>query len=593
MKMDAQGQKPILLKKCTILIICFINSFFAFGQEDNFSEDFSKLQKQIENRYYDIDKQDTTLLMANKLITISKNNVEKAVALYVKANVILYGSLDVNSGEIAVPYALECGRILSNEKNDVWFQRCLGFISVCYNKKYDQNTQDSPMSKVSVYFTNLSLKVQENPGLRPAIDFKQSYDNSLASKAELKELIKNNESNLAYWVKKGSIEHQMYRNQTIGRLKWYVSKNYDITEDHLKKALLFSDSCKNLDFRYVILNTFSSLGLEAKEYQKAKYYAALNLQDVLKSKNETREAIIQDLLYAANKGLGLNEEAFRHKERSFEINEKYYRQTEIGRSKLLKERNQVLEKQVGLQNELDKQRNIRILLGVIIAALMLAFAAMIYYNRSLLQKNKEISEAMLQGQTIERKRVAMDLHDNLGSTLSALWISLDTIDQSKMNKGEKTIHNTLRENLEQAYNDVRLLSHNLLPEEFEKKGLVPSLESFVRNLNKNGKINFELNISADFGRLDKKVEFELYSVCLELLNNILKHSKASIAFVELFKTEGQVSLLITDNGTGAINTDSDGRGLSNVRARIDSINGTWKVDASENQGLRNEISLKI
>jgi signal transduction histidine kinase len=581
------------LKNLLICVFCILFLSKAFAQEDNFSETFTKLQKEIESRYYDVDGQDSTLLMVNKLMLISKNNVEKGVALYQKANVILYGSMDVNSGEIAIPYALESGKILSKEKNDRWFQRCLGFISVCYNKKYEQNTQDSPMSKVSVYFTNLALKVQETPGLRPEIDFSPSFDNRRASINELKELIQNTESNLSYWVKKGSVLQQMYRNQTLGRLKWYVSKDYLITENHLKKALLFADSCKNLDFRYVILNTFSSIGLEAKEYQKAKYYAAVNLQDILKVKNETREAIIQDILYAANKGLGLNDEAFRHKEKSFAINEKYYRQTEIGRSKLLKERNKTLETQFNLQNELDKQRNIRLFLGLIIAALLIAFGALTYYNRNLILKNKAISEAMLQGQTIERKRVAMDLHDNLGSTLSALWMSLDTIDQSKMTKAEKGIHANLHENLEKAYNEVRLLSHNLLPEEFEKKGLVAALEGFVRNLNKNSKIKFDLNIAKDMIRLDKKVEFELYSVCLELVNNILKHSKASKANINLSQKVGQILLEIADNGIGSQNEDSDGRGLGNVRARVDSLNGDWKVMKNDNQGLRNEISVNI
>ena len=94
-------------------------------------------------------------------------------------------------------------------------------------------------------------------------------------------------------------------------------------------------------------------------------------------------------------------------------------------------------------------------------------------QESLQIQNSELQAALLKGQTIERQRVALDLHDNLGSTLSALWLSVDTIDKSKMNEEEREIHQNLRENLEKAYNDVRLLSHNLLPEEFEKQNLKP------------------------------------------------------------------------------------------------------------------------
>ncbi|MCP9769216.1 hypothetical protein EGI22_14960, partial [Lacihabitans sp. LS3-19] len=106
-------------------------------------------------------------------------------------------------------------------------------------------------------------------------------------------------------------------------------------------------------------------------------------------------------------------------------------------------------------------------------------------QETLQKQNAELQAALLKGQTIERQRVAADLHDNLGSTLSALWLNVDMIDKSKMNTEEKEIHQNLRENLEKAYNDVRLLSHNLLPEEFEKQGLVPTLQGFVRKISKN------------------------------------------------------------------------------------------------------------
>lgn len=142
-----------------------------------------------------------------------------------------------------------------------------------------------------------------------------------------------------------------------------------------------------------------------------------------------------------------------------------------------------------------------------------------------------------------------------------------------MNEEEKEIHQNLRENLEKAYNDVRLLSHNLLPEEFEKQGLVPTLQGFVRKISKNSKINFDLQIAEDFGRVDNKIEFELYSICLELVNNIIKHSKATEANISLSRTEKQIEMIVSDNGIGTFKNDSDGKGMKNVKARVESLNG--------------------
>ena len=214
-------------------------------------------------------------------------------------------------------------------------------------------------------------------------------------------------------------------------------------------------------------------------------------------------------------------------------------------------------------------------------------------NISLLNKNKEISQALLKGQTIERQRVAMDLHDNLGSTLSALWLSIDTIDKSKMNEEEKEIHQNLRENLEKAYNDVRLLSHNLLPEELDKQGLVQTLQGFVRKINKNSKIHFDLKISENFGRVANKIEFELYSICLELVNNIIKHSKATEAKIELSRSEKQIKLIVSDNGIGVFKNDSDGKGMKNVKARVESLNGVWNLQNIDNQGVTNKILIPV
>ncbi|MER0440550.1 histidine kinase [Emticicia sp. W12TSBA100-4] len=211
----------------------------------------------------------------------------------------------------------------------------------------------------------------------------------------------------------------------------------------------------------------------------------------------------------------------------------------------------------------------------------------------MINKNAEISAALLQGQTIERKRVAADLHDNLGSTMSSLIWTMDAIDANKLATEEKDVYQNLKKMLSNAYDEVRLLSHNLLPEEFEKQGLTAALQYFVRKVNQNSSIKFNLQIDDNFGKLDKKVEFELYSICLELINNIIKHSKATEARIKLSRTENQVKLLIADNGIGTFKNESDGKGMKNVKARVDSLNGTWEVSTLQNQGFINEIAVNV
>ena len=267
---------------------------------------------------------------------------------------------------------------------------------------------------------------------------------------------------------------------------------------------------------------------------------------------------------------------------------------------LIQQKNDALKLQFQAEQSLTKKEQQQYFLMLLLVALGVLGGTVFWNNRllknkntELYEKNEAINKALLKGQTIERQRVALDLHDNLGSTLSALWLSVDTIDKSKMNKEEKGIHQNLRENLEKAYNDVRLLSHNLLPEEFEKQGLTKILQGFLRRMNKNSTIKFDLKIDEDFGRVDNKIEFELYSICLELVNNIIKHSKATEGKIALSRTEKQIKLIISDNGIGVFKNDSDGKGIKNVKARVESLNGVWNLQNVENQGVINEILIPV
>jgi signal transduction histidine kinase len=214
-------------------------------------------------------------------------------------------------------------------------------------------------------------------------------------------------------------------------------------------------------------------------------------------------------------------------------------------------------------------------------------------EEALQKQNAELQAALLQGQTIERKRVAADLHDSLGSTMSSLIYTVNAIDTNNLDHDEKNVYLHLKQMLDTAYNEIRLLSHNLLPEEFEKQGLAEALRHFVRKINQTKTIQFDLSIDPQLGRLSPKIEFELYSICLELINNILKHSKATQASITLAPEKKLVKLVISDNGHGFFDNDSDGKGMKNVKARIESLHGTWHTKSTEGNGVCNEISVPI
>jgi len=146
-----------------------------------------------------------------------------------------------------------------------------------------------------------------------------------------------------------------------------------------------------------------------------------------------------------------------------------------------------------------------------------------------------------------------------------------------------------------AYNQVRHISHNLLPSILEEQGLIPALEKLSADINRPGKLTCDLIVAKDVFIEDKKVAFELYSCALELITNILKHAQARHVVIEIVQTEGFHILMITDDGVGV--QREPGQGLGNIRQRVESLNGKFSLRALKNsQGTANggtAIALRI
>ena len=214
-------------------------------------------------------------------------------------------------------------------------------------------------------------------------------------------------------------------------------------------------------------------------------------------------------------------------------------------------------------------------------------------NNQLRAKNREIEDALLRGQTLERKRVAADLHDNLGGTLSAIKLSLSALNPAKLSEREQQVYQNLIQMTREAYAEVRYLSHNLQPDELEREGLAYALTRLAEKLNQNQHIVFSLALQ-ELPRLSKAAEFHLYSICLELSNNILKHSGAAKAFIEFRRAGDELSMIIRDNGRGmevamqgeptVTMQQAAGMGLRNIQARTEAMKGRLEIYSETGEG---------
>lgn len=233
-------------------------------------------------------------------------------------------------------------------------------------------------------------------------------------------------------------------------------------------------------------------------------------------------------------------------------------------------------------------------LGLILLGLLAYGYVRLRQNyRDLQSKNKEITLAQLRGQNIERRRMAFELHDNLNTKIAAIRWQLEVLQSSVSGKPAKILDKTLSV-VNDVYADVRLISHNLVPETVEAMGLIPSITGLLEKLNEGEKtdFHFESTLSADQGF--GEITYHLYNIVFEMINNILKHAEADNAWISLYQHEEKVYVNISDDGVGFdIDQKMDGYGLRNITSRLENINGKWSVESAPGKGTKYNIEVPL
>lgn len=222
-------------------------------------------------------------------------------------------------------------------------------------------------------------------------------------------------------------------------------------------------------------------------------------------------------------------------------------------------------------------------IGLTLEAVIICFGILYRYNfykrekdalAFQLQEEKiKAAGAIITTQEQEQKRIAADLHDELGGNLAAIKMALQSFHLPKEQLG------TMNYLIDKASNDTRHIAHDLMPPEFENTTLPVLLEKFYQRINTEGKINFNFYYSGKNSRSEKYEDLSIYRIIMELTNNIIKHSQATEATIQLIYHEKLTTLMAEDNGRGFPVKTSAGMGLKNVRSRVNFLNGTLNIDS--------------
>ncbi|MBS7232197.1 sensor histidine kinase [Flavobacterium psychroterrae] len=236
---------------------------------------------------------------------------------------------------------------------------------------------------------------------------------------------------------------------------------------------------------------------------------------------------------------------------------------------------------------------------MVVAIFLIAF---FYFSRKkIIQKElekrdleihlqKEQLHAVIVAQEEERKRIAQDLHDDISSKLNIVSLNTHLLSAPNLTEEEtQEITGNIINLTAKALENSRKIAHNLLPPVFEKFGLNAGVEELCDEFesSKSVKVHYKNEIDFDQNEIDRHLH--IFRVLQELMNNSLRHGKATEIWIKFKNENGINTCTYEDNGVGFNIENSEnqkGLGMKNIDSRISFLNGTLKIDSQIGKGIQ-------
>ena len=356
-------------------------------------------------------------------------------------------------------------------------------------------------------------------------------------------------------------------------------ENIAAAKNYAKEALKQVDEL-GFEDKSNVYAACSEVAMAEKQWQQALGYALQTIHP--DSLATSADASCYQLLAEIYTELGQKAKAREYIQKMHDVMSRYstdHYQSGLSQMKVLYE----TEKKEAQIAALDKERG---LYRWLLVAAIIAIAALVAGGilMVLVQRRKKAllaAKVALDTETNERRILARDLHDSLGSMLSVLRLKIE---------GGTQKDETLRM-IDQTATELRRISHHIMPEELLQGGLRTALADFAISV-PGTQFHFFGN---DTIRISQDMELVLYRCAYELVNNALKHAAAEHIDIQLMQEDEQIALTVSDDGKGMSNTppSHEGMGFENIRARIGRFNGKFNIVSTENTGTEINITLPL
>ncbi|HEY6974888.1 MAG TPA: histidine kinase [Chitinophagaceae bacterium] len=215
------------------------------------------------------------------------------------------------------------------------------------------------------------------------------------------------------------------------------------------------------------------------------------------------------------------------------------------------------------------------------------------------EQQKKLTQAAVQSEEMERKRISAELHDEVGALLSTVKLYLNQIQPANLNEQAKVeILNDCKQLLNDTVQTVRNLSANLQPASIKDFGLLSTFQHFCDKLNHSPDLQISFTVQGKIDRFQTEDELAVFRILQELTNNILKHAKPGHIQFSFFRKNDILHIFIEHSGNGLSQQEFEqklysmqGLGLKNIQNRINILRGTIRFEKNNNS--MDSISLQI
>lgn len=404
------------------------------------------------------------------------------------------------------------------------------------------------------------------------------------------QIMGNNDLALQYFFELLTIGEQTQKKEVIAITKLSIASIYE-KKNNDKIAIQFASSASQLAKEISRFNTYWACEqLLSTLYEKQNqpklalhhYKKFITTRDSIENKINTEKIVKAEMMF------------------------------EFEKKELIAKVKQDKARAVALQ-ELNKQKLIRnsiagfsLLIAILSIIIVLNYKKRAKISKALAQKSEELYQQKavelikneqvksmrnyIKGEENERSRIASELHDGIGGSLSAIKLKLSKIaDEDKNEQIEKVI-----KNVDVLYHDVRSISHNLITPQLKDSIFIEVINNLVNDIKEATSLEITLEYLEEdkINQLSEEIQVTVYRMIQELLKNSIAHSNGTKIEINVTKFEHELNLVIEDNGAGFDTSKKKlGIGLRNLEARTKALGGKLIIDSVIGRGSAFNITI--